>query len=345
MVQSTLTLHSGSTLTVNGSQVRLSNSSDGESLPHRTDGADGPRKDSSPFHSLAREILFVGVVCVAPLSTQVSPGQTPNLVHVIGGNFNTKNPGTLSWFVPGYSLTVGSFILLFGRFGDYFGYKRFFITGLRWFSLWSMVAGLSNYSNHIFFIFARVFQGKLSTSFDCFSLSRLDTRHWSSHMSSQCCCSSMRHLSSRAAKEPGLRKNIVSAVFGAVAPGGAIIGAIIGGVFQDDWPWAFYSLALVLATAAIVSYFVILDRLSKTVERSRLRNLFPRPPTGFLFGLLSTIQSPENFPRPGQPAVADPRRPFNGSAEQINGTSPTWRKWFLIGGDTNEKGAGSLIRG
>lgn len=69
---------------------------------------------------------------------------------------------------------------------------------------------------------------------------------------------------------PGLRKNIVFAVFGAVAPGGAVIGAIFGGVFQDNWPWAFYSLALVLATAAIVSHFVIPDRLSKTVERNGL---------------------------------------------------------------------------
>lgn len=69
---------------------------------------------------------------------------------------------------------------------------------------------------------------------------------------------------------PGLRKNIVFAVFGAVAPGGAVIGAIFGGVFQYNWPWAFYSLALVLATAAIVSHFVIPDQISKTVDRNRL---------------------------------------------------------------------------
>ena len=82
---------------------------------------------------------------------------------------------------------------------------------------------------------------------------------------------------------PGLRKNIVSVVFGVVAPGGAVIGAIFGGFFQDNWPWAVYSLALVLATVAIVSHFVKLDRLSKTVDRSRLRNIFPRPLTGFVF--------------------------------------------------------------
>ncbi len=69
---------------------------------------------------------------------------------------------------------------------------------------------------------------------------------------------------------PGLRKNLVFAVFGAVAPGGAVIGAVFGGIFQKNWPWAFYSLALVLATAAIVSYLVIPNRVSETVDNKKL---------------------------------------------------------------------------
>ena len=70
---------------------------------------------------------------------------------------------------------------------------------------------------------------------------------------------------------PGLRKNIVFAVFGAVAPGGAVIGAVFGGIFRDNWPWAFYSLALVLVTAAIISRFVIHDRVStKTMDTKKI---------------------------------------------------------------------------
>ena len=61
---------------------------------------------------------------------------------------------------------------------------------------------------------------------------------------------------------PGLRKNIVFAVFGAVAPGGAVIGAVFGGIFRNNWPWAFYSLALVLLTAALVGHIVIRNRAS-----------------------------------------------------------------------------------
>ena len=205
MIQSAFTQNTGSTPTASDPEVELTKYSEGQGLPPRENGADGSHENSNPFHSPVREIDFVGVVCVAQLSTQISLGQTLNLVHIIGDHFHTTNPGTLSWFVAGYSLTVDSFILLFGRFGDYFGYKRLFIVGFCWFSVWSMVAGVSNYSSFILFTFARVFQGNLSAPLEWFSLSPLDTRHWSSNVSSQCCCSSRRHLSSRAAKEPCVR--------------------------------------------------------------------------------------------------------------------------------------------
>ena len=158
-----------------GSQVEMAKDPQGHALPPRESiaaqevGADASHP--KPFHSLAREIIFVGVICVAQLATQISLGQTLNLVHVIGDHFKTTNAGTLSWFIAGYSLTVGSFILLFGRFGDYYGYKRLFVIGLSWFSFWSMIAGVSSYSNFVLFLFARVLQGNLSTPSECFTLS------------------------------------------------------------------------------------------------------------------------------------------------------------------------------
>lgn len=171
----------------------------------KEDGAEVPHQDPNPFHSPAREVLFVGVVCVAQLATQISLGQTLNLVHIIGRHFNITNPGTLSWFIAGYSLTVGSFILPFGRFGDYFGYKRLFVIGLCWFSIWSMVAGVSNYSNSTLFIVSRVIQGEWLALFDLFKISRKYTRNWSGNVPSQCCCRSRNHLSSRSAKKHRVR--------------------------------------------------------------------------------------------------------------------------------------------
>ncbi|KAJ6184972.1 hypothetical protein N7519_006273 [Penicillium mononematosum] len=85
-------------------------------------------------------------VCLSPLG-------------VVGDSFDIDDPGILSWFMAGYSLTVGTFILVSGRCGDLFGYRRMFIIGFCWIALWSLVAGLSVYSHYILFIFARVFQG------------------------------------------------------------------------------------------------------------------------------------------------------------------------------------------
>ena len=109
--------------------------------------------------SLIHESFIVGIICIAQFSTQAALGQTLTLVHIIGAHFGLTNPGQLSWLVAGYSLTVGSFILIAGRLGDYFGYKKILILGFAWFSIWTLVAGLSFYSTYVLFVFARVLQG------------------------------------------------------------------------------------------------------------------------------------------------------------------------------------------
>ena len=100
---------------------------------------DNEGKETSLSHSgirsLSHEIIFVGIICIAQFSTQVALGQTLNLLHVIGTHFGLHSPGQLSWLIAGYSLTVKSFILIAGRLGDFFGYKRVLILGFVWFSL------------------------------------------------------------------------------------------------------------------------------------------------------------------------------------------------------------------
>ena len=109
--------------------------------------------------SLPHEILFVSIICLAQFTTQVGFGQALLILHDIGRSFKLSNASELSWLVAGYSLTVGTFILISGRLGDMFGYKRMLLIGYAWFSVWSMIAGLAIYSNHVLFVFARVLQG------------------------------------------------------------------------------------------------------------------------------------------------------------------------------------------
>lgn len=123
-----------------------------------------------------RETIFVAAVMTAQFTAQLGLGQTiryvchcstqsrtkpviASILHVIGDWFHITNPGILSWLIAGYSLTVGSFILPSGRMGDVFGYKRMLLIGFLWYALWAMVAGLSAYSDHVLFIFARVLCG------------------------------------------------------------------------------------------------------------------------------------------------------------------------------------------
>ena len=199
---------------------------------------------------LGREILFVGIICCAQLTTQAGLGQCLSILHIIGSTYNLTNPGELSWLIAAYSLTVGTFILLAGRLGDVYGYKRMLLIGFSWFSIWSMVAGLAVYSNHVLFDFARVFQGIGPAIVLPNGLAILGATY-----------------------APGKRKAMVFAIFGATAPGGAILGGTFAALFSLAWwPWAFWSFAITLACITVVGSYVIPDPPAKVSKPTSLRD-------------------------------------------------------------------------
>ncbi|KAJ9498654.1 multidrug-resistance type transporter aminotriazole resistance [Exophiala xenobiotica] len=203
--------------------------------PDQDDASLERTKSIAEQMSLPREIFFVGIICLAQFTTQVGLGQTLFILPVIGESFGLADPNELSWLIAGYSLTVGTFILLSGRLGDLFGYKRLLLIGFSWFALWSMVAGLSVYSNHVLFVFARVLQGIGPAITLPNGLALLGATY-----------------------KPGRRKDMVFSLFGACAPGGSIVGGAFAGLFALTWwPWAFFSLAITLAITVVVASYVI----------------------------------------------------------------------------------------
>jgi len=187
--------------------------------------------------SPVREFFFVACIVLIQFLTQCGLGQSLSILHVIGDHYHITNPGTLSWLIAGYSLTIGSFILLSGRFGDVFGYKKMVMIGYCWFALWSVIAGLAVYSNHVLFIFARVFQG-IGPSI--------------------CLPNGLAILG--ASYSPGRKKAMMFALFGAAAPGGSIVGALFAGIFNLVWwPWTFWSFAITLSITAVVGSYAIPD--------------------------------------------------------------------------------------
>ncbi|KAM3505524.1 hypothetical protein MY11210_007940 [Beauveria gryllotalpidicola] len=185
--------------------------------------------------SKAREVLFVAIVCMAQFCTQAAYMGTLVLLREIGSSFGVADPAQLAWLVAGYSLTVGTFILISGRLGDIFGYKNMLIVGFSWFSLWSLVSGLSVYSDFTLAVFSRVLQG-IGPAL--------------------CLPNALAILGS--AYPPGHRKAMVFACFGAVAPIGGVCGGVFGSLLAMAWwPWALWAMSIWLAVLSVAAYFII----------------------------------------------------------------------------------------
>ncbi|KAL9114958.1 MAG: hypothetical protein Q9227_001201 [Pyrenula ochraceoflavens] len=185
--------------------------------------------------STPRTILFVATVCTSMFTNQAGLGNTLTTVGVIGESFGITNQGQLSWLIAGYSLTIGTFILVGGRLGDEFGNKKIFVIGMLWNAVWSMVAGLSVYSSHVLFVFARVFQG-MGPALTLPNALAIFGKSYS----------------------PGPRKNMSFAWFAAAAPFGAVFGFTFGPLFALAWwPWIYWSIAIALAGVGVFSAWAI----------------------------------------------------------------------------------------
>ncbi len=123
---------------------------------------------------------------------------------------------SLAWVVNAYLITFGGFLLLGGRFGDLFGHRRLFLIGITFFTLASLVCGLSNSQEML--VIARAAQGLGGAVVSAVALSLIITLF----------------------TEPGERAKAMG-VFGFVASGGGSIGVLVGGVLTDvlDWHWIF----------------------------------------------------------------------------------------------------------
>lgn len=167
--------------------------------------------------STPQQVLFIATICMAMFTNQLGLGNTVGIVSVIGESFGLKTAAEMTWLLAGYSLSIGTFILVGGRLGDEFGHKRMVVLGMGWYALWSLIAGFAVYSTYVLFVFARVFQGMGPAATLPNALAILGS-----------------------ALSPGPRKNMAFAWFGGTAPFGAIAGFLFGGLFALAWwPWTY----------------------------------------------------------------------------------------------------------
>ncbi len=123
---------------------------------------------------------------------------------------------SLAWVVNAYLLTFGGFLLLGGRFGDLFGQRKLFLTGIAAFTAASVACGVSTTQGLL--IGARAVQGLGGAVVSAVALSLIMSLF----------------------TEVGERTKALG-VFGFCMAGGGSVGVLLGGVLTDtlSWHWIF----------------------------------------------------------------------------------------------------------
>lgn len=194
--------------------------------------------------SVIREILFLFCMAVQQMLTQAGVAQTTNPSTAIANTFGVEDlNGEKSWFTASYSLTVGTFILIAGRLGDMYGYKKIYLIGFVWFAVWSLVAGFSGFTtSQIFFDVARAMQG-IGPALSMPNAMALIGHYY----------------------PKGFKKDLCMCLYGSVAPSGFMLGALFSGLVAQLVDTmaipgvflGFFLLSIVCVLISVLGYFAI----------------------------------------------------------------------------------------
>ncbi|KAI9376696.1 putative MFS multidrug transporter [Aspergillus egyptiacus] len=186
-----------------------------------------------------KEWLFITVLCSTQLFVQSALGYVLIPLHVISQTFGQgpEEATRMAWHVGGYSLTVGTFILIAGKLGDRYGSKRCLLLGWVWFGIWSVIAGCSAFTHSpIFFDTARAMQG-IGPAFLLPNALAIAGRTY----------------------PPGKKKNMIFAAFAMAAPLGCCTAALVAAPLAEYvwWPWAIWIYAIGCFIIAATALWVV----------------------------------------------------------------------------------------
>lgn len=217
--------------------------------------------------SKIRKISFVFLIVMTQLLTQSFLSQSIIPYHYIGRTFGIENdPGEVSWMSAAFSLTVGTFILISGRFGDILGYKNMYLISYINSTIWCLLCGISSYSKSIeFFDVCRAMQG-LSLAIATPNSLALIGHYF----------------------PDGKEKIFAFALFGAVAPGGFYLGALWSSLFvlRSNWQWMFYISSIVSFIIFLLGWLIIPNNIGTFLPNKNLK-LFD--PIGSILGVSGLI--------------------------------------------------------
>ncbi|KAI1334156.1 MFS general substrate transporter [Xylariaceae sp. FL0016] len=184
--------------------------------------------------SSKRRVAIAFFVLLANLVQMISNGATVAGGFKIGEDLGVTDVRLSNWVAASYPLTQGTFVLVSGRLGSVYGHKNMLLLGGAWFSLWSFL----NIACRSFLAFnvARGFTGMGGALILPNAVAMISTTF-----------------------PPGRSRNFCLGIFGAAAPIGGYIGAVLAGIFTQFTPWWGLFLFLGLfATATFAILFVLL---------------------------------------------------------------------------------------
>jgi MFS family permease len=141
---------------------------------------------------------------------------------------------SVTWPASAFSLTVASFLLIFGRLADMYGGFPVYVAGLAWLAVWSLIAGFS--TNDIMLNFCRALQGLGPAAFLPSSVMILGSTY-----------------------RPGPRKNLVFGIYGACAVMGFVCGIFFAGLTAEytTWGWYFWIGAILSVVTGLTAYLTV----------------------------------------------------------------------------------------
>ncbi|KAJ6790064.1 hypothetical protein PWT90_03975 [Aphanocladium album] len=184
-----------------------------------------------------------------------------------------------TWPASAINLTTAALLLIFARLGDMYGGRNVFLAGHAWMCLWCLVGGFSK--NGIMLIVCRAMQGIGAAAFVPAGLAILGQTY-----------------------RPGPRKNLVFAVWGALACVGFYVGIFMGAVTAQflTWRWFFWIGAIFVAGIVAAGFFTIpreLHAIDPTVKMDWLGAFTIVPGlTLVVFALTDGGQAPQGWKTP-----------------------------------------------
>ncbi|KAK9480307.1 major facilitator superfamily-domain-containing protein [Lipomyces japonicus] len=188
------------------------------------------------FRSTIHEIVVIVLLTFAPALSSSSSGAMQIAIPKIGQSFEISG-GRLTWTISAFSISSGSFVLLFASISDAIGRKRMVLAAYVWFAVWSLISGFMQ--NDIVFNICRALQGLSGACSPPAAVGILGATYVA-----------------------GKRKNRALATFAAGAPLGFIIGIVVGGICSEFIGWRaipFFSSIEYLCFAVLVWVLVPRD--------------------------------------------------------------------------------------